>query len=239
MNAELVVWLTATLVVTIVVAGAWRLAAVPSRGIDPLPYGRSATRRSRAALALPIVLGATAVPLGGLPVAALIAASVVAKRWRRMRHERRLRRRMDVLFPDVVDLFVVAVRAGLLPAMAMQQARHLVADELRSPITTVCDRLDDGSTFADALTTLITTIGVAARPFVDAVVAAERYGLPLAPVLDRIAVEAREQRRRDGQAAARELPVRLAAPLVLCTLPSFALLAIAPLLLGALSSLHL
>jgi hypothetical protein len=52
-------------------------------------------------------------------------------------------------------------------------------------------------------------------------------------------VEAREQRRRDGQAAARELPIRLAAPLVLCTLPSFALLAIAPLLLGALSSLHL
>jgi hypothetical protein len=34
------------------------------------------------------------------------------------------------------------------------------------------------------------------------------------------------------------LPVRLAMPLVLCTLPSFVLLAIVPLLVGALSSLH-
>jgi len=49
---------------------------------------------------------------------------------------------------------------------------------------------------------------------------------------------ARQQRRRDSDAAARELPVRLAVPLVLCTLPSFVLLAIVPLLLGALSSLH-
>ena len=67
---------------------------------------------------------------------------------------------------------------------------------------------------------------------------ADRDGLPLAPVLDRLAAEARAARRRAGEAAARRLPVRLTFPLVICTLPSFVLLAIAPAVLGALSTLR-
>ena len=230
----------AALVVILVVAGSWRLTAPPTRAVVPAQAsGRAPATRPIAIAALATGLAAGALLLGGVPGVALLGAIVIGRRWQRVRRERGARRRVEALFPDVVDLFVVAVRAGLLPAMAMQQARHLVAEEFRPPIRTACDHLDDGATFAEALTTLVATIGTTARPFVDAVVSAERYGLPLAPVLDRLTVEAREQRRRDGQAAARELPIRLAAPLVLCTLPSFALLAIAPLLLGALSSLHL
>jgi pilus assembly protein TadC len=95
-----------------------------------------------------------------------------------------------------------------------------------------------GARFADSLTQLAATIGPIAQPLVDSLAAADRYGLPLAPVLERLSFEARQQRRRDTDASARELPVRLAMPLVLCTLPSFVLLAIVPLLLGALSSLR-
>ena len=48
----------------------------------------------------------------------------------------------------------------------------------------------------------------------------------------------RAARRRLGEAAARRLPVRLTFPLVTCTLPAFVLLAIAPAVLGALSTLR-
>ena len=98
--------------------------------------------------------------------------------------------------------------------------------------------MDRGERFADALGELQAHLGPIAQPLVDSLSAADRYGLPLAPVLERLASEARQQRRRETDATARELPVRLAVPLVLCTLPSFVLLAIVPLLLGALSSLH-
>ena len=57
-------------------------------------------------------------------------------------------------------------------------------------------------------------------------------------MLDRLAVDARAARRRLGEAEARRLPVRLTFPLVSCTLPSFVLLAIAPAVLGALSTLR-
>ena len=71
-----------------------------------------------------------------------------------------------------------------------------------------------------------------------AVASADRDGLPLGPVLDRLAAEARAARRRLGEAEARRLPVRLTFPLVACTLPSFVLIAIAPAVLGALSTLR-
>ena len=97
--------------------------------------------------------------------------------------------------------------------------------------------MNAGDRFADALHRLREGLGPVAQPLIDSLSAADRYGLPLAPVLERLSFEARQQRRRDTEAAARELPVRLAVPLVLCTLPSFVLLAIVPVLLGALSSL--
>jgi tight adherence protein C len=56
-------------------------------------------------------------------------------------------------------------------------------------------------------------------------------------VLDQLTIEIRAARRRLDQAAARKLPVRLSFPLVTCTLPSFVLLAIAPAVIAALSSL--
>ena len=98
----------------------------------------------------------------------------------------------------------------------------------------VSTRVSAGERFSDALSAL-DTLGPIARPLVDAFAAAERYGLALAPVLERLGFEAR---RRTAEATARQLPVRLSLPLVLCTLPSFVLVAIVPLLLGALSSLH-
>jgi pilus assembly protein TadC len=63
--------------------------------------------------------------------------------------------------------------------------------------------------------------------------------LPLAPTLARLAADARHDRRRQAEAAARALPVRLSFPLVLCLLPAFVLLGIVPAMAPALQGLHL
>ena len=81
-------------------------------------------------------------------------------------------------------------------------------------------------------------MGAAALGLSDLVGSADRYGLPLAPVLDQLAAQARADPRPADEAAARSLPIKLAFPLVVCTLPSFVLLAIAPAVMAALSSLH-
>jgi Flp pilus assembly protein TadB len=141
-------------------------------------------------------------------------------------------------YPEALDLIVLSIRAGYLPAQAIVEIVPHLPTSLRDAFAAVGESMMHGTRFADALTELGARLGSIAQPLVDSLSAADRYGLPLAPLLERLAFEARQQRRRDTEAAARELPVRLAAPLVVCTLPSFVLLGIVPLLLGALSSLR-
>lgn len=154
--------------------------------------------------------------------------------WRTRRRERQL----DAAFPELLDLLVVSVQAGLLPAQALREARELVEPPLRDALDAFDTRLARGERFADALAALVDLLGPRALGLVATVVATDRHGLPLAPAVERLADDARSHRRRLAEATARELPVRMSFPLVLCTLPSFALVAIVPLLVGALSSLQ-
>lgn len=152
---------------------------------------------------------------------------------------RRQHRRVDLRdYPDALDLIVLAVRAGHLPAGAVRASLPHLPDGVRAAFVVLVQRLDGGERFADALSVLPAMLGPVAEPLADRFAAADRYGLPLAPVLERLADDARQQRRRRIDTLARQLPVRLALPLVLCTLPSFVLLAVVPLLLAALTSLH-
>ena len=81
-------------------------------------------------------------------------------------------------------------------------------------------------------------LGEPARPLAAGVARALRDGTPLLSTLDRLSAEARAARRRHVEVRARRLPVALLFPLVLCTLPAFALLTVVPLLLTSVQSLH-
>jgi tight adherence protein C len=203
----------------------------------PRPVVRSgSTRAHRRSAWIVVVLVAAAIsPVLGF---ATLLAPRTWRWWSAVRRRVRSTRRLTHDFPDALDLLVLSIRAGYLPAQAVVEIVPFLPPALRPSFAAVGDAMRRGDRFADALGELRTRLGTIAQPLVDSLSAADRYGLPLAPVLERLSLEARQQRRRDTDATARELPVRLAMPLVLCTLPSFVLLAIVPLLLGALSSLH-
>lgn len=153
--------------------------------------------------------------------------------------ERRARHRtIAAAYPDAVELVVLSVRAGYSGIDALRAVLPHVQPTIGMAFAEVIARADRGTRFADALAGLTAALGPDAAALADTLAAAERHGLPLAPVLERLADEARRQRRRRADALARQLPVRLAAPLVLCTLPSFVLLAVAPMVLSAISSLQ-
>ena len=72
---------------------------------------------------------------------------------------------------------------------------------------------------------------------VDVVLQADRDGLPTINTVNRLADDARNERRRNTDIRIRQLPTRLSIPLVLCILPSFLLLTIAPMVIANLSHL--
>ncbi len=208
------------------------LGAAPARGRAPRLVGRW-WRRGTAAL-----VGVAAFALGGpFVVGALLASWWAVARIRPVLVARRRSNRVDRAVPDAIEMFVLTIHAGLSPVQAVRELAVTVPVEVRDGFGAVVHRLDRGEPFAQAVQALPACLGAGMVAFADVVAGADRYGVPIGPVLESLAVDVRATRRRLDEADARRLPVRLSFPLVTCTLPSFVLLAIAPALIAALSSL--
>ncbi len=188
------------------------------------------------AAALGIVATAAVIgPVGTLLLGAALAPVVTLRR----RARRRVRRsQVEAAIPDAVEVLVLTVQAGVVPADAVRRAVPHLPAIVRPAFEQVAHRLDRGQRLADALDALGEHLGPAGHEIADGIATADRYGLPLAPVLDRLALDARATRRRLAAEHARTLPVRLSFPLVCCVLPAFVLLAIVPALLGTVASLR-
>jgi tight adherence protein C len=196
----------------------------------------SPARRRLAAVGVAVVVALVLHPvLVALPV---LAALVLP----RLDARRRLRERdaavVDQL-PDVVDLLRLTTHAGLPVAAAVTSIGDRPGGPIGTALAAAAGLLSRGASTGDVLVTLLETCGPACRPLVDALADHDRYGTPLGPVLDRVSIDCRLRRRRSAEEAARRLPVTLLFPLVLTTLPAFALLTIVPLLVGSFSSLRL
>jgi tight adherence protein C len=222
----------------VLIATAEHLRPPPARcaGLLPGP-SRSPQRRARTVLLGVAALagGLLWLPLGVAVVVALAAAPRVRAR------RARARERTQVVhgLPELADLLVLAVGTGLNPLLALRRVTPLAPPAYAAALTEVLRRVDRGVRLGDAIEHLTERLGSAVHPVVAALTATERYGTPLGPALDALAHDARRERRRLAEEAARRLPVRLAFPLAGCILPAFVLLTVAPLVAGSFTSLHL
>jgi tight adherence protein C len=208
------------------IGGALRRAA--RRPPDP-----AADRRVGWAALATLAVAAVAPVLAPLPAAWTALAPSLATR----REARAHRAAVVDQLPDVVDLLAVTTSAGLPVGAALRAIGARPGGPLGAALATAAAHLARGGTTAEGLALLAGAGGAAARPLVDALAEHDRYGTPLRPALERVAIEARLRRRRHAEEAARRLPVTLLFPLVLTTLPAFVLLTVVPLLAGSLGSL--
>jgi tight adherence protein C len=200
--------------------------------------GRPDHRLDRRAGSAVAVLG-TAALLGPAPAILGAGAVLAATRWRRLRAAS-VTRPVDVQrdLPDLVDLLTLAVGAGLSVPAALPAITPMAPAALRPGLRTAVDRLGGGQASDDAVGALGEAWGDPARSLVHALTDHLRYGTPALPALERVAVDARTTRRRAAESRSRRLPVLLLFPLVLCTLPAFGLLTVAPLVAGTFDSLR-
>lgn len=158
--------------------------------------------------------------------------------WSRRAFVRRREEAAIDLLPDLVDLFRVAVSAGCAPSEALAAVARHAPPAGRDALTAAVTEHQRGSPLADSLGALPRHLGSPAQPLATGIARSLRDGSPLADTLERLSSESRRARRRQGETKARRLPVTLLFPLVLCTLPAFALLTVVPLLLTSLQQLR-
>ncbi|HVM01411.1 MAG TPA: type II secretion system F family protein [Acidimicrobiales bacterium] len=206
---------------------ALRLARRPA---DPA----AAARLGRAVLVAAAVT-TVAGPLGPALGAVVWAWPALGARRRRRREHGALLRHL----PEVADLLVLAVGAGLTVPLAVAALARRAPGPLAGAFGHAHEQAALGRRLADALDDIPARLGDDVRPLVAALVASDRYGAPLLDGLVRLSCELRADRRRRAEEAARRVPVKMLFPLVFCTLPAFALLTVAPLLAGAFRSLRL
>ena len=190
-----------------------------------------------------LVLAALVRPSPPIPVAPPILRGRGRRHpFPRVRNRRRAHAAIAEAVPDIIDLFAVAIASGLNTRLAL----GAVAE--RAPPGDLADALArierhvacTGARLADAIEGLPEELATdVVRPLVAAITDAERYGAALGPTLDRLAEDARRNRQRQAEEAARRIPVKLLFPLVTCILPAFGLLTVAPLIAGGLRALRL
>lgn len=223
----------------VVVAGGGVLRPAPRRAVVPRAAGGPSVRRpalERGALLAAVAGVAVAAPWwGAVAAVAVLVPPRLAARRRRAAEAAALAREL----PEIVDLLAVATSSGLSVAAAVGAVAPVGDGALAAALGTALAESRRGRRLADALDDVPARVGEPARPLVAALTAGERYGAPLAQTLDRLADEARHERRRAAETAARRVPVALLFPLVCCILPAFALLTVAPLVAGALRALRL
>ncbi len=195
-----------------------------------------AAERRTGVFVIVVALGAVVDPLLGLLAGAACVVGARAGRLRRQGRSRRTRA-VETDLPELVDLLALTTAAGLTVADSLRAAAPCAPGALRSHVHDAVHAIASGGRIEAAVLTLGERWGDPARPLVHALVDHVRYGTPLLPALERVGTEARNRRRRAAEARARRLPVLLLFPLVLCTLPAFGLLTVAPLVAGTLGSL--
>ncbi len=211
----------------------------------------SAARRFRALRAEPAASAARApvarfaVLLVGvmvLPLAPPLGAAVIAAPWVHRRlalahagraHARAVARAL----PDVVDLLLLCTSAGTSLSLAHPMVAGRAPEPLRDALGRAATATHAGAPRADSLVDALRPLGESAGRLGQVLADHLRYGVPLAPGLERLGSELRIERQRRAEQDARRVPVRLLGPLLTCVLPAFALLTVVPLLAASLRAL--
>jgi tight adherence protein C len=147
-----------------------------------------------------------------------------------VRRRGRLRlQEIDDQLPDLIDLLVVTVEAGLSFAASLRLAAERVHGPLGQELRLTLQEQNLGLATNEALQNLLTRVDTPGlRSFVRSVLQGETLGVSIGQILRNIANDMRKRRRASAEERAHKAPVKMLFPLILFIFPSMFVVILVP-----------
>jgi tight adherence protein C len=163
----------------------------------------------------------------GLPIAIFFG-------WRAplMIIDRRARRRLEQIdydLPELIDILVVTVEAGLGFSGSIRTASERISGPLGDELRLALQEQNMGLSTEESLRHMLARADTpSVRSFVRAVTQGETLGVSIGDILRSLAVEMRKRRRASAEEQAQKAPIKILFPLVFLIFPAMFVILLGP-----------
>ena len=210
-------------------------------GVTPRKF---AGYRAISVIAVPaLVLWALAT--AGLPTILVILATVLgvvvgwrAPLWVVQSRAKRRKLEIDLKLPELIDLLVVTVEAGVGFNESLRIASRRIGGALGQELRLTMQEQTMGLSLTEALQNLLLraeTPGL--RSFIRSVLQGETLGVSIGQILRNVALEMRKRRRALAEERAQKAPIKILFPLVFMIFPAIFVIILAPAIYSILDTL--
>jgi tight adherence protein C len=191
--------------------------------------------RALTLLGAPVIFVVAYTALASMGVVALMAAGLGAAacvllpmtRLNRAVQERE--QRISIQLPDILDLLVICMEAGLGFTAAVSRTIANVEGEMSEEFGVALGEMRAGASRSEALANLGQRVQLPeVQSFVMTIRQADEFGISVSTVLRNQSEELRVARRQAAQEKAQKAPVKMLIPMVFCIFPPLFIIVIGP-----------
>jgi tight adherence protein C len=152
---------------------------------------------------------------------------------------RRRQTEIDTQLPELIDLLVVTVEAGIGFTGSLRIAGERIGGALGQELALVIQEQTMGLSSNEALANMLDradTPGI--RSFVRSILQGETLGVSIGQILRNLAIEMRKRRRALAEERAQKAPIKILFPLVFMIFPAIFVIILAPAIYSLVDALH-
>jgi tight adherence protein C len=128
---------------------------------------------------------------------------------------------IDLEMPELVDLLVTTVEAGVGLAASLQMVARRIEGPLGQELRLTLQEQNMGLTIEDSLQNMLGRVdSMSVRTFVQAIVQGQMLGVSIGKIMRDLALDMRKRRRQMAEERAQKAPTKILFPLVFLIMPA-------------------